>query len=341
MAPPARLRDRLNRALRRRFGLVLRGEAALYPWQVEPPASPERREEDLPPGAREALRPDHPDLQALARRYAAFDPRVTAPAVWTESRIPPEDMLWFRADNAYVWQLRGRDRNPLGYALCYYQLKADDREGLLDRFDEDRAFGVAGFEIDGRFVTRDLIDSVREVQFLIRHLGIDQGAWNLIDIGAGYGRLAWRLEQIGNEGLEVHATDGFATSTYVCGHYLRHRGARRARAVPLDEVEALLAATKIDVAVNVHSFSECTVKAVDWWVSLIARHEVRHLMVVPNAGTSGGARCETNAGEDLEPVFARHGYRPVAREPRYPDPLVQAHGIDPIWLHLFRLDDGG
>jgi hypothetical protein len=295
------------------------------------------REGPLPEGARAYLRPDHPDLVALKARYAAMDPRVLAPEVWTDDHLAAEDLLWFRGDNAFVWQVRRPYQSASAYALCYGHLRADDREGLLDRFTEDGAFGVHSFEIDGRTVTRDLIDSAREIQFLVRRLGIDRGEWNVLDIGAGYGRLPHRLHELGNERLRVYATDAFAPSTHICRYYLEVRGAGRAETVPLDEAEALLARTRIDVAVNVHSFSECTHEAIEWWVERLARHHVRHLMIVPNEGRSGGARCETNDGRSFEPILERHGYRPVAREPRYADPAVQESGIDPVWLHLFEL----
>jgi SAM-dependent methyltransferase len=294
----------------------------------------------LPDGARAYLRPDHPDLVALNARYAAMDPRVVAPAEWTDEHLPPEELLWFRGDNAYVWQVRGH-RDAEAYARSYRDLREGDQEGLLDRFAEDGAFGVHAFEMDGRKVTRDLLDSAREIQFLVRRLGIDRGEWNVLDIGAGYGRLAHRLHELGNDRLRVFATDAFAPSTHICRYYLGLRGADRAETVPLDEVEALFARTRIDLALNVHSFSECRFDAIEWWVERLARPRVRHLMVVPNEGRSEGARCETNDGRSFEPILARHGYRPVAREPRYSDPAVQRDGIDPVWLHLFELGAAG
>jgi hypothetical protein len=39
---------------------------------------------------------------------------------------------------------------------------------------------------------------------------------------------------------------------------------------------------------------------------------------------------------DPRAIFARHCYHPIAREPRYADPIVQKYGIDPVWLNLFE-----
>lgn len=292
----------------------------------------------LPEGAAAYLRPDNPRLLELRARYGAADPRVTNSLVWTDERLPPTDMLYFRGDNNFVWQIRGPNRNEATYALAYYHLKASGDDGLVDLLGEDCSFGATAFAIDGRPVSRDLLDSVREIQFLRRHTMLGEDRGNLLDIGAGYGRLAWRIEQASGDDVRVFATDAFAPSTFIAEYYLRHRGARRACAVPLDEVEALMASTRIDIAVNVHSFSECTLDAIAWWIELLARHRVRHLMIVPNTGTSAGARCQINDGTFMEPMFERFGYRIAVREPRYSDPIVQKYGIDPVWLHLFELE---
>lgn len=327
---------RLNDLMADWVGARVVRTGALHPWQVNPRSGGSHAPGGLPEGARKYLRPDHPRLIELQQRYARVDPRATRPQIWTDQRLSAEDLLYFRGDNAFVWQVRGLNGNELSYALCYYALKAADQDGLLGRLGEDDAFGIHLFEIDGRPVSRDLLDSVGEIQFLQRHVGLSSGTWNILDIGAGYGRLAHRLSEAGGD-IQVFATDAYALSTFVCEYYLCHRRAERAHVTPLDEVDALLARGDIQLATNVHSYSECTLDAVAWWTQKIAAHRVKYLFVVPNAGTSDGARCRTNDGRELEPIFDRHGYRPIVREPRYADPIVQKHGIDPVWLHLFEL----
>ena len=311
-------------------------KGALRQFADGPGPAPVRDPATLPAGAAAWLRPDNPALIDLKARYAAMDGRVTTPAVWTERRLPPEDMLYFRGDNNFVWQLRGPNRNARTYAMVARHVRAHDREGLLDRLGEDDFFGVSLFEVDGRPVSRDLLDSVGEIGFLARHAGLGTRPLNILDIGAGYGRLAWRLEQAVAD-VRVYATDAFAPSSFIADYYLRFRGAERAGMVPLDQIEALLAGTRIDVAVNVHSFSECTPAAVDWWSELLARHRVPYLMVVPNGGTTDGERCQIGRDVDMEELFERSGYRIAVREPRYSDPAVQREGIDPVHLHLFEL----
>jgi hypothetical protein len=313
---------RLNRVIRRLAG----GRA---PAPVRDPAT-------LPAGASDWLTPGNPELIELEARYAAMDSRVTTPLVWHRDRLSDEDMIYFRADNNFMWQTGVPSLNARAYAMVYRHLRALDEGRLMERLGEDDRFGISLFQVDGQRVSRDLLDSVGEISFLRRHVGLGARALNILDIGSGYGRLAWRLEQAFPEG-RTYATDAFAPSSFIADYYLRFRGAERASVVPLDEVETLLAGKIIDVALNIHSFSECTLDAISWWTELLARHGVRYLMVVPNSGTTGGARCQINGGIDMESVFERFGYRAVVREPRYCDPAVQRNGIDPVHLHLFEL----
>ncbi|HET9428076.1 MAG TPA: putative sugar O-methyltransferase [Allosphingosinicella sp.] len=327
---------RLNEVATERLGARLVRTQTLYPWQMQPAGAGACQTDRLPAGARDYLCESNRRLQELARRYAAFDPRVMTPASWVEEKLDSNDLLYFRGDNAFVWQSRDRNHNELSYALVYYALKADGAGALLERLSEDFWFGIHLFEIDGRSVSRDLLDSVREIEFLQDHVGLGRRPINLLDIGAGYGRLPYRLSQLGLDDLRIFAADAYAKSTFIAEYYLGFRSAQASTVVPLDEVDELLQCTGIDVAVNVHSFSECTPDAVSWWVERLAANDVKYLMVVPNAGRSAGERCETNSGFDLESIFARFGYRPAIREPRYRDPLVQKYGIDPVYLHLFE-----
>src|SRR5204863_4383268 len=104
----------------------------------------------LPQGAESRLRADHPRLLELKRRYAGFDSRVTRPLVWTSGYVAPRDLLYFRGDNAYVWQVRGQNMDPAGYALATYYVMSIDTLGLLDRLAEDECFGNFVFWIAGK-----------------------------------------------------------------------------------------------------------------------------------------------------------------------------------------------
>lgn len=315
------------------LGVRLVRTSALFPWQADPPSPGTIGAAALPELAPDYLRPDNPRLLALTSRYAAVDRRATAPAAWTPGKLSPDDLLNFRGDNAFMWQVRGRNANELCYALTYYHLKAGAAALLLSMVEEDGAFGAVTFEIDGRLVSRDLLDSVGEIQFLHTHAGLGTSSCSILDIGAGYGRLAHRIAETHPTSVRVFATDAVPASTFLCEYYLRFRGRPNAIAVPLDELDALLESARIDLAVNVHSFSECTAEAVAWWTERLAAHDVKRLMVVPNGATD---RARLNGGQDMEAIFARYGYRLAVRAPRYDDRVVQEYGVDPAWLYLFE-----
>ncbi len=348
MPLPRALKRLVDRALAR-WGFERVPTRLVYPWQRSPVDLPSHSGSPLPEGAR-ALSPDHPRLLELARRYREIDSVLARDPVWTEELLAGADLRHFRGDNPYVWQLRGRNLNELGYALSYYCVRRFDRLGLLDRLDEDGHFGVHTFEIDGRSISRDLLDSVLELDFLDRHLGISgssapgrstplgrSGAWTLLDIGAGYGRLAHRAVTAFPESLRCLCTDAIALSTFLSEFYLGFRGVgQRATVVPLDELETAIPPGAVDIAVNVHSFSECSLAAIDAWLAFLAGRRVPHLMVVPNAASPDGRSPLTNAGEDFGPLVRRHGYVLTAVEPKFPDPVVQEYGISPASYFLFR-----
>ena len=316
-------------------GVRLVSRHDLYPWQYAPSDAAIAGTRSLPEGAADYLRFDNPRLAELVERYSRCDPAVTSPAVWTEGTLTSSDLSYFRGDNPFVWQLRGLNYNELTYTMSYYALKCGRGSDLLAAFAEDGLFGAQTFEVDGRIVTRDLLDSVREVEFIRTHVGLE--GKSILDIGAGYGRLAHRLSETGAD-LAVYATDGYAPSSFLAEYYLRFRSAERARVVPLDEVETLLNTTKIDLATNVHSFSECTPAAVSWWASRLAKAKVSHLLLVPNGEHFDLTRpSRYNSGADLEATLGESGYRPAVRELRYADPAVQKYGVDPCQIVLFEL----
>lgn len=325
-----------NHLLSKSLKVRLVREAGLYPWQIE--QAPERAfvADTLPAEARDYLRADNPRLKELTDAYAKFDKKVTTPAVWIEGKLTSSDLLYFRGQNPFVWQI-GPDFADFRYVISYYALKCSSAADLLAAMEEDGLFGVHTVEIDGRLVSRDLLDSVREVDFIRRHVGLDN---TVLDVGAGYGRLVHRLKQAAGDKLRVYATDAFAASTFISEYYLRFRGLPEGTVVPLPEVEAFLGKERVDLAVNIHSFSECALDAIEWWVSRLARNRTRFLLVVPNKCDPDSRACLTNAGENMEIIFERYGYVPAVREPRFLDPIVQRYGIDPSYLNLFELAQG-
>lgn len=305
---------------------------------------------DLPDGVREALAADHPRLLELRRRYAEHP--ASGSSVWSDAHLAGELSLpWFRRDNAYLWQWRDftastaageslqAGAGEVNYLLSAFYVRSIDRLGLLERLDEDGAFGAHTVAIgDGVIVSRDLLDSVLELDFLDRHLRIaTRERLQVLDIGAGYGRLAHRLAQAMPSTAHVLCTDAIAESTFLSEFYLRFRGvADRAEVVALDEIETRLATADITVAVNVHSFPECPLDSVAWWLALLARNRVPHLFIVAN---DASLRSSEPDGRRLsiEPLLARHSYERIVLEPKYRlYEGVQRHGIYPAYYHLYQ-----
>jgi SAM-dependent methyltransferase len=319
-----------------RHGHHLLPDGFLYDWQKEgslAAGSVRRGDRD------DYLSPGNPRLTELRERYAAFDRDATTPIVWSPGHVTEDDLRNFRGADIYVWQSGGLNYGLLAHLITYYYILSRDRLGLLEKLGEDPAFAARLFEVDGRAVSRDLLDSVLEINLLDQEIGLaGKPGFNVLDIGAGYGRLAHRMAQALPQ-LGTHiCTDAVPESTFLCEYYLRFRGVEdKTRVIPLDEIESKLATTQVHLAVNIHSFSECSLEAIDWWAGLLAKHRVPWLVVCPNAKHDGGRLLGVEDGRPFAPRIEKHGYELAKLIPKYDDPAVQAYGLDPSWFHFFRL----
>jgi hypothetical protein len=291
------------------------------------------------------LRADHPRLAELRARYAAH-PIGRGHSAWTDQYLAREVRLpYFRGDNAYIWQTRAiAGESPLDpavkYLLTSHYCQDIDALGCWSRLDEDGQFGVLTFPFKRRRVSRDLLDSILELNFLERHIGISRmAAPTVLDIGAGYGRLGHRLAQALPQLRYALCTDGVAMSTFLCEYYLRFRGVTdRVRAIPLDEIEETLRVTPIDIVTNIESFSECTIRTIDWWIDLIATAGVTYLLVQPNYRDALESLELDGSKLDFRPVIESHGFDLVASESIYrPGDDMSKFGLYPDRAHvLFR-----
>ena len=341
-----------------RLGKTRLGAAASEPVRNRPLAEPVQEEppEDillrpsfvrasLPPDLESVLVPDHPRLADLRSRYQALRSPATAASMWTpgfqEAAI---DLQYFRGDNAYLWQMRGAHSRELAEVkslLTAYYVQSIDRLGLLERLEEDGLFGAYTFRFRGdKLISRDLLDSIVEIYFLEETLGISQRPdFSVLDIGAGYGRLAHRMVRALPNLAHYYCTDAIPLSTFLSEVYLAYRKVDgKAKVVPLDELETTLQERPIDLAVNIHSFSECPLTAIHWWLETLQRYGIPYLMVVPNDGVSLLSREADDTHLDYLTVIESHGYRQVALKPKYLDASLQQHGIHPGYHYLFQLD---
>ena len=239
----------------------------------------------LPAGADEALRADNPRLVELRKAYDALTWPAAAPTQWNDAFLKKNlSMAWFRGDNAYVWQLRlMRGSADATTYLSLLDVQSRDKLDLLNTLDEDGLFGAWTFKFGDRpAVSRDLLDSVNEINYLDDQIGLSSmSAPTVLDIGAGYGRLAHRMSAALPNLARYDCTDGVAVSTFLCEYYLSFRKVPdTVRVVPLPDVETL--ADTYTLAVNVHSFSECSLEAIRWWMQRIGERDIEWLLIVPN-----------------------------------------------------------
>lgn len=281
----------------------------------------------LPPGLEDEFRADHPRLAELRSSYATLDWPVGQHSYWSEDRVGGWlDLQQFRGDSPYLWHYRDTALSTrLKYFVYLEYTRRHDGRALLEQLEEDALFGCWKFSFAGRpECSRDLLDSVNEIYFLDRTASIfDRPGLRVLDIGAGYGRLAHRMSQAVPRLTDYCCVDAIPQSTFLCERYLTFRNVMPpARVVALPDIESL-EPRSFDLAVNVHSFSECTFAAVRWWIDLLVHLDVPRLFVVPNEADGFLTTEEDGSRLDFGVLFERAGYRLVAEERLLGDPAVR------------------
>jgi FkbM family methyltransferase len=280
------------------------------------------------------LSPDNPRLLELQRQYKELDLPAIRHHLWVSSRVTAHvDLKYFRGDNLYVWHYPEHPR-AMALKLFVYLRYIEGRGGgrLLRALPEDGAFGCWTAEVAGfGKVSRDQLDAANEILFLERELGLlSRERLRVLDIGAGYGRLALRMAQAVPGLTDYCCVDAVPESTFLSEFYLKFRGCSPpARTVPLPEFSRL-EPDQFDLAVNIHSFSECTIEAIHWWVQEIRRLRIPHLFVVPNEADGILSSEPDGSYHSALPVLEEAGYLPVTKERAIGDQAVR---------HLARIMD--
>ena len=294
----------------------------------------------LPPQAEVELVADNPRLVELREAYAALDLPVLARSRWDRGAVGTFlDLRWFRGESLFVWHYRELPRiSRLKYYVYARYVRDRDHLNLLDRVLEDGMFGCWTFSYPGwKPVSRDLLQSVNEILFLDRTLGISgRKTLSVFDIGAGYGRLAHRMATALPNLIDYCCADTIPEATFLSEWYLNFREcsppARVARVDGLDQLRP----GSFDLAVNIHSFSECPLEAVDWWIELLVSLDVPYLLLVPNEPEELLTLEPDRSRKDFGKRLARAGYVLEHREPVIDDPamreLIPLHDC----FHLFR-----
>lgn len=296
----------------------------------------------LPEGAEETLVASNPRLTDLRNVYGRLDLPALNQSRWHAAAIEGFlDLPYFRGETLITWHYRELPRiTALKYFLYLRYVQAQDRLGLLERLDEDGLFGCWTYEYPGYSrVSRDLLDSVNEISWLERRLSLAaRDRFSVLDIGAGYGRLAHRMTEAFEQLDDYCCVDAIAECTFLSEYYLRFRGCSpRARVVPLTDVETGLSPGQFDLAINVHSFSECTYAAVEWWLDQVARLRIPWLLVIPNEPLELLTLEADGSHRDFAPLLTAAGYRLACREPVVQDPAVSELLMLSDQFHLYAL----
>ncbi|MBW2939735.1 putative sugar O-methyltransferase [Zhongshania aquimaris] len=243
----------------------------------------------VPISLQQELTSNNPKLTELRKRYDSLDIPASVHSQWGERAQGTinTNLAYFRGDSPYVWHYRkGEEITYLKYFIFLKYVESVDSEKLLGILVEDGDFGCWHYEYpDYPMVSRDLLDSILEISFLQRNLDIfSLSSINVLDIGAGYGRFAHRFSSALASTKNYICVDAIPESTFLCDYYLNYRGLdNTCKAVPLDDVDAgELTKYSFDLAVNIHSFSECKLQAVQWWVDKVSALEIPYLFIVPN-----------------------------------------------------------
>lgn len=299
----------------------------------------------IPQQCKDFLSRDNPELLRLKEEYSVFKENHKVDSQWDEEFCASQiNFPYFRGDNAYIWQLRNNNTAST-YNITTKYVSSIDRLGLFHKTYEDGAFGVFTYLTgSGLVVSRDLLDSIMELYFLENILGISQGrAVRIIDIGAGYGRLAYRAVQCIDSIEKFYCIDAIAESTFLSKFYLNyHRVSEKCSVIPLYEARNTIKNVKPDIAINIHSFSECSIESIEYWIEMLSEGEVKYLMIAPNNYKTEGGKHLLSLELDsshirFEKVLHKYGYQLMVKMPKYLDSKLQNCGVSPTYYHLYEL----
>ena len=333
MRVPGFLKRMIDAALARR-GSERIPSRLVYPWQREAVDLPSHSGAPLPEGAEARLRADHPRLAELARRYGELDsPWASAPICWTPAHVATADLRQFRGDNLYVHQLRGRNMNEIGYAVSYYCVRRCARSSGWGSSTGSTRMGSSACTPSSSTAagcraicsTRRSSSPSSSATSASRRVPRADDSRHRRRLRPARPPRGDRLP--GDRALPLHRRHpDLDLSLRVLPRLPRALAGDRApaRVVPLHELESAIQPGEVDIAVNIHSFSECPPTAIDAWLAFLARKRVAHLMIVPNA-PSMAPRLRRRHDADqrrpgLQPDRAPARLQLVASEPKFPDP---------------------
>lgn len=127
-------------------------------------------------------------------------------------------------------------------------------------------------------VTRAWLDSNVEWDFVRRHLkNTTSGIYDVLDVGAGYGRLAVSVQDFVNS---YTCVDAVPVSTRVCRDYVSQYSRHGNIVIPTLAEWCTAPGKRYDLAVNIHSWNECSYEQIDRWLNALTELWVPWLFTV-------------------------------------------------------------
>ena len=250
--------------------------------------------------------------------------------VWNFWHLFRLDEVNFISDNIYVWQTR--EYSEQNYLVSYDYASKNDQLNLLASISELGDFGVQFFSFYGKKVSRDLIDSVIEINYLDTQLEVSKIAnLSVLDIGAGYGRFAYRLISA-FPNAKVTCVDAIPISTSISKVYLKQMiESSSVQVSDLSEV-GVLKKDFYHLAINIHSFSEMSIESIRFWIKILVENKVKYIFIVPNKDS-----LSLNDGTDFGYLFSEAGYKIFDSRKKYSDSESDELGIYPSTYFLLEL----
>lgn len=199
-----------------------------------------------------------------------------------------------------------------------YIMNILERTDWLDICKEDGAWNVMTEMCSGRLISRDLVDSIVEIDWINRTLQPDQ--WKtVLDIGAGYGRIAHRLHQLFPEKKVVN-TDMIENSLKCCKKYMEFRNVP----APVYRGTDLPDDLQIDLAINIHSFPELRREEIEWWMDWLVAHKVPRFFLIPH--------CLEDPNDEMLLLYDMKSFKPEILARGYE---VEHHWVGPPYFKRY------
>ena len=321
-----------------RYGYHVIDKKSLYDWQINPDYKTKYNlETKTPKDAKEYLQHTNPKLIQLKKDYQKFLANNFKNGLWTENYLADKDLLYFRGDNPYVHQRRGNQQSKFAYILTYFWFKSKYSKELLS-FNEEESFGVFRYIIDNKIISRDLLDSFNEILFLKEHFfnNFDTNV-NILEIGAGYGRLAKWLTKNTNYIEHYYCIDAIPESTFISNYYLKHYNQiKEITVIPIHQRNIMLENKNIRLAVNIHSFSEMAIDFIKFWIKEVTSLRIPYLFIVPNAGHKYSGELISFDNINFKKIIESNGYELVIKRDKYLEPNIQKYGLNPTMYYLYK-----